>query len=137
MNISITSAKGVTLFELMITVAVIAVLASIAIPMYSGYIQSSYRAECQNEISAIRLAQEEFFLENNEYFPTGGGSTTGATNIKSASGDLYEPSVNATLSSAYCDYNVNAVAAGGGTPASYTITAIGQNELSGKTITYP
>lgn len=60
--------KGFTLIELMITVAILGVVASIAIPAYTGYIKTAKMSEAQNNLAALRLAEEEFYLENNEYF---------------------------------------------------------------------
>lgn len=60
--------KGFTLIELMITVAILGVLSAIAIPAYNGYITTAKMSEAHNNLAAIRLAQEEFFLENNRYF---------------------------------------------------------------------
>lgn len=65
--------KGFTLIELMITLGIIAVIASIAIPSYRGYIKTAKMVEAQNNLGALRLAQGEYFLENNAYFE---GATT-------------------------------------------------------------
>ncbi len=112
---------GVTLIELMITLAVIAVIASIAVPMYTGYIRSSRFVDAQNELSAIRLAQEEFFLENNTYFGPVGLDATGA-NIQAASGNLYTPSVQGYVNFSY------QVAAGtcGDIARCYRLSAVGK-----------
>lgn len=61
--------QGFTLIELMIVVAIIGILAGVAIPAYNGYITSARIEECANEVAAISLAQKQFFLENNTFFP--------------------------------------------------------------------
>lgn len=61
--------KGFTLIELLITLAILGILAAIAIPAYNGYITTAKMSEAQNNLSALRLAEEENFLENNSYFP--------------------------------------------------------------------
>ena len=124
--------SGVTLFELMITVAVIAVLVGIAIPMYSGYTLSAYKAECNNEIAAIELALSENFLENNTYF-LGGDIPT----LEANSGGLYVSSYTvpgdaaataANLAAANCTYAV-VVGATGTIATSFQVTATGANKL--------
>lgn len=54
--------KGFTLIELMITIAILAIISTIAIPAYTGYIKTAKLAEAHNNIAALRIAQEEFFF---------------------------------------------------------------------------
>lgn len=58
---------GFTLIELMIVVAIIAVLSAIAIPAYQSYIRRSYLSEATTSISAIKSAEESFYTINNCY----------------------------------------------------------------------
>lgn len=60
--------RGFTLIELMIVVAILAIISAIAIPAYTGYVKTAKMTEAHNNLAALRLAQEEFFLENNRYF---------------------------------------------------------------------
>jgi len=83
--------QGFTLIELMIAVAIIAILAGIAIPAYNGYITSARITECANEVTAISLAQKQFFLENNRYFPS-----PNATATSKAAANYYIPIENAS-----------------------------------------
>ena len=66
---------GFTLIEMLITLAILGIVTAIAIPAYNGYITTAKMTEAQNNLAALRLAQEEFFLENNRYFT---GATTAA-----------------------------------------------------------
>jgi len=86
----------------MVTIAILAVIASIAIPAYRGYITTSHKAECQNEIAAIKLAESEYFLDNNKYFD---GGNVGE--LKTNSGSIYLPSSTAAGGSSECDYKVS------------------------------
>jgi len=115
---------GFTLVELMTTVAILAVVTSIAIPAYRGYITTSHKTECQNEVAAIRLAEEEYFLDNNAYFP-GGDVTT----LQKNSVSIYQPSSTALSTKSECDYSVTVTA----TPPTYDIVAKGKsgNHLAG------
>ena len=60
--------NGFTLIEILISMAILAILASIAIPAYNGYITTAKMSEAKHNLAALRLAQEENFLENNSYF---------------------------------------------------------------------
>jgi type IV pilus assembly protein PilE len=57
---------GVTLIELMIVVALVAVLASIALPSYRSYVIRTHRTEA-TALLGIAAAQEKFYLANNRY----------------------------------------------------------------------
>lgn len=76
--------RAFSLIELMIVIAILGVVAAVAIPSYNGYISGARLAEAQNNIAALKLAQEEFFLENNSYFT---GADTSA--VETASGGLW------------------------------------------------
>lgn len=79
--------KGFTLIELMITIAILAILAAIAIPAYTGYVTTAKLQEASSSLTALRIAQEEYFMENNKYFS--GGSTSA---VKTASDGLWSAS---------------------------------------------
>lgn len=61
------SNRGFTLIELMITVAIVGVLAAIAIPQYTRYQLRSKRAEAHTNIGGIKTSQEGFRAENDNY----------------------------------------------------------------------
>ncbi len=59
--------KGFTLIELMITVAIIGVLAAVAIPVLSGYIQRSKASEAFTVLQGIRDKEEAYFGDYRRY----------------------------------------------------------------------
>lgn len=63
----ILSAKGFTLIELMIAMAVMAIMAAIAIPSYQGYIQKVRRSDAVTLLMEAAGRQEKFYYRNNSY----------------------------------------------------------------------
>lgn len=61
------SCRGFTLIELMVVVAIIAVLSALALPLYNGYIQMSKEAVLVNNISTIEIFQEDQKLRTGSY----------------------------------------------------------------------
>lgn len=61
------AAGGFTLIEMMITVAIIGILASVAMPQYSQYIQKSRRMDAQVVLSEVVLKEQHFLLAQRAY----------------------------------------------------------------------
>jgi len=59
--------KGVTLIELLIAVAILAILTTIAYPNYQDYISSAARTDFFVMANKILQAQERLFVENLTY----------------------------------------------------------------------
>ena len=64
---STRNARGFTLIELMIVVAVLAIVSAIALPAYNGYVQTSREAVLVNNITTMEIFQEDFRLRNGAY----------------------------------------------------------------------
>lgn len=69
--------RGFTLIELMIVVAIIAILAGIAWPSYLNHVKSARRADAQGALMGLAQAMEKHFTENGTY---GGAASGGADN---------------------------------------------------------
>jgi len=61
------SATGFTLIEVMITVAIIAILAAVAIPSYTDYITRSKIQEATTTLLAMRTKMEQYFQDQRTY----------------------------------------------------------------------
>jgi type IV pilus assembly protein PilE len=99
--------KGFTLIELMIVVAIVAIISAVALPMYTGYIETSRQGALVNNISTIELFQEDFRLRTGNYLLV----AANAAAIKAAIG--WDPQDDAAVtyaiaSTAANTYNVTA-----------------------------
>ena len=59
--------RGLTLVELMVVVAVMAIIAAVAYPLYTNQVQKSRRADAKIALETIAMAQERFFTINGSY----------------------------------------------------------------------
>ena len=100
---------GITLIELMIVVAIIAILAAIGYPSYRDYVRRSNRAEGKSELMNAAALQEKFFSNNNTY----------TTDMTALGLDNTDPAITEKGF-----YSVDAAACAGGTIATcYVLTA--------------
>ena len=62
-----TLVRGFTLLEVMIVVAIVAILAAIALPNYSDYVKRGKIIEATSALSDLRTRYEQYFLDNRTY----------------------------------------------------------------------
>lgn len=58
---------GFTLIELMITVALVAILAAVALPSYQEHIRKSRRAEAQAFLLAVAAREQQFLVDTRSF----------------------------------------------------------------------
>ena len=104
---------GFTMLELMVVVIIVAVLAAVAVPLYTGYIKKARVSEAEGRIDQILTAARSYYQENGSWPAAGAAGFFGDTSA----------SPNFTY----------AIAGGGGT-GTYTITATGTGAMAGVTV---
>ena len=104
--------RGFTLIELMIVVAIVAILAAIAVPSYSDYVRRGRITEAISALSGMRVKLEQFFQDNRTY--------AGAC----AAGTVAQlPATTAQSNFAFDCPTLNA--------NQYLVRAVGQNSMTG------
>ena len=71
MKTRLSNFKGFTLIELMIVIAIIAILLSIALPSYQDSVRKSRRATAQSDLLVLVNFMERTYTESNAYNPAG------------------------------------------------------------------
>lgn len=103
--------RGFTLIELMVTVAIVAILASIAVPSYREYIIRGQITEVVSALADARVRMEQHFQDNRDY-------TTAPLCQAAEAFDNFVLSCNPAA-----------------TATTYTVRALGTNSLAGFTYT--
>jgi type IV pilus assembly protein PilE len=58
---------GFTLIEMMITVAIAAILAAVAIPSYSDYVKRGRISQATNNLASMRVKLEQYYQDNRTF----------------------------------------------------------------------
>jgi type IV fimbrial biogenesis protein FimT len=110
---SIRANRGFTLIEVMIVVAIVAILSSIAFPAYQDYVIRGRIPDATSNLAAKQVRMEQWFQDSRSYYAAGSTSACygGASD---------------TTTSQYFDFACAAADA-----SHFTITATGKNSMAG------
>jgi type IV pilus assembly protein PilE len=106
--------KGFTLIEIVIVLAIIGILASIAYPSYQEQMRKSRRGDCAGELVLLANAMERHFTLNGSY-------NNPNPTLGNAAGDIFRASCpidGAAAGTAFYNFAITAVAA-----STYTLQA--------------
>jgi type IV pilus assembly protein PilE len=117
------NAAGFTLIEVMITVAVIAILAAVALPQYFDYVTRSRLVEPKTNLVDMRTRLEQYFLDNRAY----PASCIAPASGPAPAGKIYLPPDAASDPKS----KFFTIACTTLTPTTYTVTATGTGSMSG------
>jgi type IV pilus assembly protein PilE len=130
--------RGFTLIELMIAVAIIAILTAVAYPSYLQHVRKSRRADAKSALLDLATRQERYFSVNNRYADTpdklGYVETAFPVNVLSGSSAFYQLSITPTTPTT--SYSATATAVGGQVGdacGNYTVDNLGVQTVSGST----
>jgi type IV pilus assembly protein PilE len=116
---------GFTLIELMIVVAIVAILARVALPIYTDYILRGRLVDATNKMSAMRAQMEQYYQDKRTYI--GGPCEAGDTTKDSSGGTIFTiscPTSGGSVSTT-STYLMSATGAGIASGFTYTLNEIG------------
>lgn len=111
MNTARPIPRGFTLIEVMITVAVVAILAAVALPQYRDYVTRGRIPEATSRLATLQVQAEQYFQDNRTYVGAPACATDNTT-------------------SKYFTFSCSASSA-----TAYTLRAVGKDAMAGFTYT--
>ncbi|MGY3878006.1 type IV pilin protein [Aeromonas enteropelogenes] len=86
--------SGITLLELMVVVAIVAIITAVAYPSFTDGLRKSRRAEAVKGLLTMQLKQEEFRISNASY-------SSAVANVGNPTSDYYTFTISGATATAY------------------------------------
>jgi len=121
-TVMIKKQNGFTLVELLVVVAIIGILASIAYPSYQDSVLKSRRKDAEGALLGFSNAMERHFTESNSYCDagsTGANSCGVAGTLDTGPSTIFATKSPVSGSATYYNLTISAV-----TDMSYTLSAV-------------
>ncbi len=109
-------AGGFTLIELMIVVAVIAILSSLGIPAYNDYVTRGKLVDATSKLADMRIQMEQYYQDNRDY-----GSTATSCALAMPASKYFAISCNWGAGGTNQSYQISATGTINKTNFTYTI----------------
>ncbi len=94
-------ARGFSLIELIIVVAILAIIVGIAVPSYSKYMTQTRRADATTTLMEVASEQFRYYSENNEYTDSMADLGYGAADTAPSKEGLYTISLESATANSF------------------------------------
>jgi prepilin-type N-terminal cleavage/methylation domain-containing protein len=124
--------QGFTLIELMIVVAIVAILTTIAYPNYRDYVIRGQLTDATTSLSALRANLERYYQDNRSYTTVGVFNPPAPCNVAAIADTKFSISCVSTLNT----FTATATGLAGSPVAGFTYT-VDQTDLQQTVVTTP
>jgi type IV pilus assembly protein PilE len=127
------AARGFTLVEVIVVVAIIGILAAIAVPSYNEYVRRSQRAEARTVLLEAAQFMQRFYSAHDRYDATRDGTgvalPAALQKAPASGGTRYAISLAAVSTTAYTLQAAPTGSMSGDKCGTFTLTSVGRKDV--------